>query len=106
MGKSPKKMRKCSNKKNDFDSIVGPCLERLLKIRLLVFYLSFSLFEKKSLFTLKFGDFKALIQDTQEDTHGNMSLRGGHQPDEAISFRVALFTLWGREIATPLRGSQ
>ena len=78
-------MRKCSNKKNDFDSIVGPCLERLLKIRLIVFYLSFSLFEKVP-FTLKFGDFKAIIQDTQEDTHGNMSLR------EGISRRSNLFS--------------
>jgi hypothetical protein len=32
----------------------------------------------------RFGDFKALIRETQDDTHGNLSLRGGRQTDEAI----------------------
>jgi len=39
----------------------------------------------------RFGDFKALIRETQDDTHGNLSLRGGRQTDEAISFRAVIF---------------
>ena len=40
----------------------------------------------------RFGDFKALIRETQDDTHGNLSLRGVRQTDEAISFRAVIFS--------------
>ena len=87
------------------NSCVTAEFKRIFKKISLFFDLSFSLFETKSLFTLKFGDFEALNRDTQEYIHSNSSLRGGHKPDDAISFRVAIFTQWDREIATPLRNN-
>ncbi|NMB93771.1 MAG: hypothetical protein GYA26_06080 [Flexilinea flocculi] len=36
----------------------------------------------------------------------DLSLRGGRQPDEAISFRMALCPTFGGEIATPLFGAR
>jgi len=39
-------------------------------------------------------------------THTDLSLRGGRLPDEAIFIRMAIILLCGREIASPLQGSQ